>query len=369
MIQGILYYGEAQRQGKDKVKKSTADQDVRPGRPAPGRRAVLVSIIFFSWLVGSAAFLYVSNTRVDSAKDKVKPPAPAAVDDTEPFSTSQQVGGRSYVQFQFPSAISIGTVGPIQFKPLAGTTGKTILSATEVVRGKCDSAQGMVKYPRDQHLSFTPGPVIAVNPSYLSHFRPGEIFDVTMQQMHDVDTDVFLEACSQLRRVTRLDLSACTDLTVEGLPVIDEYDSLKQLSLMVTRDRAPLIAKLATIKKVTSLSLFGRVDLYPILNSLRYCTNLKALKIVTGEISPASIICIATMGQLQELSLASDIFEDPKTTNTSLKTLSKLPGLKVLILSALQKNKLVRTNASTAAIIQTFKMLEILQLNGKNKSL
>lgn len=363
------------------MKKYAADQDERSSKSSPGWRVVLAAGIFCSWVIGSATILYFSNSNVHTPQDKTRGPASSGdkatsldnakqatndpVEVTVPFSTSVEENGGRYRIFHFPDNIVIGSIGTIERKSLGSGRGKVIYSASEVVRGTSNPAQGIVKFPAEAHLSFVPGKIIGINPSYITRFRPGEIFDLTMTKIHDIDVDAYIEACSQMRGVTRLDLSANDDLTQEGVPFIDEYESIKQLNLVVNQRKLAQIANLATIKNVTSLGLDSRVDVDPILHGLNYSPNLKALKIHTERISGEGLTTIAVLPQLQELFLSSAVFDDPDSTNNALKILSKAPHLKVLTCESGQKNKTVQTNAYTDRIIQTFKSLVMLRLGAK----
>ncbi len=349
------------------MKNTGASKKNRANDSGPSWRVVLATVIFLSWVVSSAVILYVSKTSTNTPAPKAVEGSAPPSDTTAPFSTIIQDKGKCYRQFVFPPTLAIGNIGTFSYKPLGTIHGTTVYSGLDGVRDKPQTAEGSVKFPAEDKLSFVPGEMLAVNPSSLTHFRPGDIYDITFRRVQDIDVDVYVEACSQIKGVSRLDLSSCADLTKEGVTFIDGFETLHQLNIPISRGALPVVARLAVISKVRSLGLFSNYDMYPILLGLRTSLNLKALKLQGPVISDDTLIAVTAIPLLEELSIASDLCNKPESVANALKILARAPRLKIISLETADMNQPLHLNAAGEKAMLSFKTLELLRLNNSTR--
>ena len=323
-------------------------------------------VVFCGWLGGSALVLYQSN----KTESKTTPPVKAEVvvkapiKEVTPYSTVVKENGKDYRQFYFPDKVSFGSLATIKYRSYGSNHGREIFSALDVERDNVHATQGTVNYPLDEKISFLPNQIVAVDPSHLNRFRPNEVTDISMKQTHDVDVDVYLEACTQMKGLTRLDLSASDSLTTEGIPVMDEYLALKQLDLWVSVRTVLFIAKSPALQKVSSLGLYSKVDLAQVLARVSQSQNLKALKVQTPALGIMALQYISQMPQVEELALASQIFKDAKQSEMALNKLSKMKRLRILSIDLLP-GATGNIDFLREKIQRAFPRLTILRLSGK----
>jgi hypothetical protein len=185
--------------------------------------------------------------------------------------------------------------------------------------------------------------------------------------VQDIDVDVYIEACSQIKGVSRLDISSCADLTKEGVVFIDSFDTLHQLNIPVSRGALPVVARLGVTKKVRSLGLFSNYDMYPILLGLRTSLNLRALKLQGPVISDDTLIAVTAIPMIEELSITSDLCNKPESVANFLKILARAPRLKILSLETSDPNQPLHLNAAGEKAFQNLKTLDLLRLNNSTR--
>ncbi len=345
------------------MKKRAVDKDQGASSSGPSWRVLLASGIFVVWLISSAIILYVSKTDPGVPSENAAQPAPPQKEAAIPFSNPVIEHGKQLIQFHFPPTVAIGRIGTVEPMILGTVHGKTIYSLLEVSHDNINVAQGTVTMPAGGKLSFMPGEMLAVNPSSLTHFRPGEIYDVTMKRVREIDVDVYLEACSQIKGIIRLDLRKCPDLTREGAPFIDDYESLKHLHVNITRRAMPVVARLGALKKVESLGLYSNFDLSPVLANLRASINLKALRLESPVINEENLRTVASLLILDELALVSPIFDKPEAVASTLNIISHCPHLKVLSIETSNIDQPVRLSAEGEKALAACKNLQIMRIN------
>ena len=336
-------------------------------RPLHIRNILIVSGIALTLLIGAAAFVYylpkvrLAETKPPAAEPLERGEAAAviynATDDFDLVKPAKperpiQSDRETKVEANLSSSLSQERNSPmptvaaseiIGSGPFSGivveSNGKkcrflrfpkqSSLGRLKFGNGNIAFAHGTVLIPIDAAVTFSPSVELMKYPDYLKHFQPGDIIEVKLSPNPDGDNNALLAACSRLRGVKRLDLISANDLNSYSIPIIDRFESLESLRVVVENETAEALARLSALKKVGNLSLLGDT-LDPIIFRIRDASSIKSLSLRTITFTNRSIDLLANMPHLEYLYLDSDSLNHPAVVDYVLAKLVKSPRLKTL---------------------------------------
>jgi len=277
------------------------------------------------------------------------PPTPPSARDTEAISMLYERGGRKWRWFNFPQDTTIG-----------------YLCDTEP-DAKNREATGRMMLPAADRLMLEPYPVAIRNPNYLKRFSSGDLYGLNLRldpkkegEVGELTANNYLHAMSFVPGVQRLDINAINgvSMTDKDLPALEKFKSLKVLQVYYRSIDLNTLSKLSTLNNLEYIYLEGggNGDVTPVLQALKNSTHIKDIYLHCPKLSLDGVESIASMPELQHLTLLQVTPSDSTFTAQALKILSKAPKLEQLYIFHSS------INAEAITALKAFKKLKRLTL-------
>jgi serine/threonine protein kinase len=218
-----------------------------------------------------------------------------------PFSSNVIVGGKLTRMFDMPTDVVVGLF-------------RTRNSETPV------RACGLLKYPMNARITFTPSDIVGKYPDCLKRFQAGDIH--ALKLIPEACDDQILKATANISDVRRLSIAGCKNLTDASYETLKSFGNLAWFDAADTNLGGPQLAQAGIWKKIEVMTLSGTVNVMPVLEQLEYSKQLQRLGLANCKLTTEQIHEISKLTQLTDLDISQN-----KLTKQDLATLGTLVHL------------------------------------------
>jgi Leucine-rich repeat (LRR) protein len=225
----------------------------------------------------------------------------------QPFSSIivDSKGTRQRV-FQFPAGINLGRLVDKDHQDSIGCL-----------------ARGKVVFEASQRLRFLPSITCTNSPRYFRRFRPDDLNEIDLNKNTSVTSETlnYLDHLSKLGKICLFDSALDNDCIL----ALDQLTGLTNLDISNTEVSGAALARLKTLKKLEVIRVNQMVNVSPLISALQKSTALRNLHLDATELTKKDLEIIASIPNLEELSVSSTKIGLP-----GLEILSHCPKLKDL---------------------------------------